>query len=107
MDFATKVDNSWPTASVEGDKDEKLNDVLLEVVDAPMMTSALLYDTEASKAMISNMDQTVSAEDKSDMSAVDSSKTREFPDVLFDKRLNKENLTEEIQSSTIQSIEID
>ena len=69
MDFATKDDNIQPTASVEGDKDEKLNDVLLEVVDAPTMTSALLYDTEASKAMISigNMDQTVSAEDKSDI----------------------------------------
>ena len=36
------------------------------------------------------MDYTVSAEDKSDMVAIDSSKTREFPDVSFDKMSDKE-----------------
>ena len=49
--------------SVEGDKDEKLNDVYFEVVDSPTMTPALLHETEASKAMLSNMDYTMLAED--------------------------------------------
>ena len=71
------------------------------------MTPALLHDTEAYKAMESNLDHTVPAKNRNDVSAIDSYKTREFPNVSFDKRLNKENLTEEIQSSTIQSIEID
>ena len=71
MDFSTKDDKIRPTASGEGDKDESLNAVLLEVVDMPTMTPALLYDTEASKVMMSDMDQTVFAEDKSDISAID------------------------------------
>ena len=47
------------------------------------------------------------AEDTSDLVAIDSSKTREFPDVSFDKMSDKENLREEICQSKIQDIEID
>ena len=61
MDFTTKNDSVRPTASVEGDKDESLNGVYLEVVDSPMMTPTLLHETEASKAMTSNMDYTMPA----------------------------------------------
>ena len=46
------------------------------------------------------MDLAVSAENKSDMGAIDSSKTRDFPDVSFDKMSNKENLIEEVRPST-------
>ena len=88
-------------------KDESLNAVYLEGEDTPTMTPALLNDTDASKAMMSNMDLAVPAEDKSDMGAIDSSKTREFPDVSFDKMSNKENLTEEVRPSMMQDIEID
>ena len=89
-DFKTKNDNVQPTASVERDKDENVNAVNLEVAESLMMTSALLNDTKASKAVTSNMDYTVPAEDKSDTIAIDSSKTRQFPDVLFDKITDKE-----------------
>ena len=75
MDFETKNNNVRPTASVEGEKDESLNAVYLEVLDSPTMTHALLHDTEASKAMTSDLGYTVSAEDKSDMVAIYSSKT--------------------------------
>ena len=51
MDLATKDSEIWPTASNEGDKDQKLNVVLLEVVDSPMMTPVLLHDAEAFKAI--------------------------------------------------------
>ena len=44
MDCKTKNDNIWPADSSDEVKDEKLNDVLLEVVDLPMMTPALLHD---------------------------------------------------------------
>ena len=71
MDFTTMNNNVRPTASGEGDKDESLNAVYLEVVDTPTMTPALLNNTEASKAMMSNMDHAVPAEDKSDMHAID------------------------------------
>ena len=40
---------------------------MFKVVNSPTMTPALLHDTEASKAMESNVEQTVSAEDKSDV----------------------------------------
>ena len=107
MDFNKKNNDVRRTASGEGDKDESLNAVYIEVVDSPTMTPALLYDTEASIAMTSNMDHTVTAGHKSDMGAIDSSKTREFPDVLFDKMLNKENVIEEVHPSIMQDIEID
>ena len=80
-----------------------MNACYLEVVDSPTMTPTLLYDTEASQAMASNMDREVSAENKSDTSAIN----REFPEVLFDERSNKENLTERVHSSIMQDIEID
>ena len=89
MDFNKKNNDGRRTASMEGDKDESLNAVYIEVVDSPTMTPALLYDTEATIAMTSNMDHTVTAENKSDMGAIDSSKTREFPDVFFGKILAK------------------
>ena len=62
-------------------------------------TPALLYNTEASKAMMSNLDQTVSTEDNSNTNAIDSSKTREFPNVRFDNESSKENLEETIRLS--------
>ena len=49
----------------------------------------------------------MSAENKSESNTIDYSKTREIPDVLFDERSNKENLTEEIHSSMMQDIKID
>ena len=54
--------------------------VSLEVVDIFLRTSKLLFDTDTSKVMTSNVDQTVSAEDKSDNIAINSSYTRKFPD---------------------------
>ena len=41
------------------------------------------------------------------MIATDSSRTREFPDVSFDERSNKEDLTETVCPSIMQDIEID
>ena len=78
-----------------------------EVVDSMTMTAILLHNTEASKAIISNMEYTVSVEDKCDNVLQDVSKTREFPDVSSDKMSNKENLVEEFCLSTIQDIEVD
>ena len=107
MDFKTKNDYIRPADSIDEVKDENMNAIYLEVVDSPTMTPALLHETETCKAMMSKMDCTMSAEDKSDMVAIDSSKTREFPDVSFDKMSDKENLIEEICPSKIQDIEID
>ena len=47
--------------------------VSLEVVDIFLRTSKLLFDTDTSKVMTSNVDQTVSAEDKSDTIAINAS----------------------------------
>ena len=74
MDFGTKNINLYPTALVEGDKDETLNTVNLEVVDSLTMTAALLHDTEASKAFMPNMDYTISIKDKSDNVPLDTSR---------------------------------
>ena len=73
-----------------------------EVVDMLLFTPALLYDTDTSKAMVSNLDQPVSAENKSDERDEDTSKTKENPDVSFDSESNKEGLTEEDDNKTIR-----
>ena len=86
---------------------DEIYEIFVYVLFFKTMTPALLHDTEASKAMMSNMEHTVSAKNKSDISSIDSSKTRESPDVSFDKMLNKENLAEEVHSSIMQDIEID
>ena len=84
-----------PTSSKDdGAKDEKMNVGSLEVVDMSAPNSDLLHDTGASETMTSNVDQTVSSENKSDANAIDSSKTREFPNVLFDNVSSKKNLEE-------------
>ena len=49
------------------------------------MTATSLGNTEASKAIISSMDNKVLAEDKGDFDVLDISKTREFPYVSSDK----------------------
>ena len=54
-------------------KDEYMMAVSLEVVDIFLRTSKLLFDTDTSKVMTSNVDQTVSAEDKSDTIAINAS----------------------------------
>ena len=107
MDFNTKNDCIQPTSFAEEAKYETLTAVELEVVDTLPMIPALLNDTEASKATMSNMDHSVQAKNKSDICAIDSSKTREFPDVSFDERLNKEDLAETVHPSIMQGIEID
>ena len=43
----------------------------LEVVDMLLPISDLLHDTDASKTMMSNVDETVLSEDKSDTKAID------------------------------------
>ena len=54
---------------------------------------------------MSKLDQTVSAENKSD---TDLSKTRESPNVSFDNELNKENLTKKDDlSAAAQNIKTD
>ena len=105
--LCNKDDKIQPTASNQGDKDEQLNVVLLEVVDLPTMTPILLHDTEAFKAMESNLDHTVPAKNRSGMSVIESSKTREFLDATFDNRLNEENLTGESYPSISQNIKFD
>ena len=55
--------------------------------------------TGDSTITISNEDQTVSAESKSESNAIDYSKTREIPDVSLDNVLSKKNPDETIQLS--------
>ena len=90
MDFNTQDKQILPTTSNDDvAKDEYMMGVSLEVVDIFLPMSEMLFDTDTSKDMTSNMDQTVSAEDKSDTIAIDSSKTREFPDVSLDNVSSK------------------
>ena len=79
-----------PSNACEGKLEEMMDVVHFEVMGTTNITTNLTSDTEASKALVSNLDQTVSIENKSDE---DLSKTRESPDVSFDNELNKENLT--------------
>ena len=100
MDFHTQVNKDLPTISnIEVAKDENMEADSLEVVNTLLPISDLLQDTDGSKDMISNVDQTVSAEDISDTIAIDSSKTRECPDVSLDNVSSEENLEEMIQLS--------
>ena len=87
---------------VEGEMEEKRNVVPTEVVDMLSLTPILSDDTGKSNAMVSNLDQPVFAEPKSDERDEDTSKTKENPDVSFDSELNKEGLTEEDDNKTIQ-----
>ena len=78
-------------------KDENLIDESLELTHTPLPVSDLLLDTGDSTITISNEDQTVSAENKSDSKTINYSKTREIPDVSLDNVLSKENPDETIQ----------
>ena len=66
MDFKPESTIGNPTALFEGVVEESSNAVNLEVVGTLSMTSTFLNDTEASNAIVSNMDNIVSVEDKSD-----------------------------------------
>ena len=100
MDFYAQVNNNLPTISNnEVAKDENLRDGSLEVTHTPLPVSNMLQDANDSTITISNEDQTVSAENKSDSKTIDYSKTREIPDVSLDNVLSKENPDENIQLS--------
>ena len=90
-----------PTFYVEGKLEEMMNIVQLDVVDMLTITPDLVSNTETSEAIVSNLDQTVSDESKSDEKDVDLSKTRESPDVSFDNKSNMESLTKEDNSSAL------
>ena len=75
MDFNTQDKQILPTTSK---KDEYMIAVSLEVVD--LLLPALV-------------------EDKDETIAIDSSKTKEFPDVSFDNVSSKENVEENIRLS--------
>ena len=87
-----------PSNACEGKPEEKMDVALFEVMVTTNVSTNLASDTEASKAILSNLDQIVSAENKSDE---DLSKTRESPDVSFDNELNKENMTKKDDSSAV------
>ena len=79
MDFNTQDKQILPTTSNDDvAKDEYMIAVSLEVVD--LLLPKLV-------------------EDKDETIAIDSSKTREFPDVSFDNVSSKENLEETIRLS--------
>ena len=79
MDFNTQDKQILPTTSNDDvAKDEYMIAVSFEVVD--LLLPKLV-------------------EDKDETIAIDSSKTREFPDVRFDNVLSKENLEETIRLS--------
>ena len=82
-----------PIASQEGEE-ENMIAYNPEVVRNLSMSSTSLENTEAFKAIKSNMDYTVSAEAKSDIATLDISRTREFPKVLSDNKSDKENQRE-------------
>ena len=69
-----------------------------EVVQVLSLISTSLKNTEASKAIKSKMDRTVLVEAQGDIAPLDISKTREFPEVLSDKMLGKENLRQDLKS---------
>ena len=79
MDFNTQDKQILPTTSNDDvAKDEYMIAVSLEVVD--LLLPKLV-------------------EDKDETIAIDSSKTKEFPDVLFDNVSSKENVEETIRLS--------
>ena len=87
---------------VEGEMEEKRNVVPTEVVDMLSLTPILSDNTGKSNSTVSNLDQPVLAEPKSDERDEDTSKTKENPDVSFDSESNKEGLTEEDDNKTIR-----
>ena len=90
MDFSAQVKDFLPTTSNdEVVKDENVPADNIEVVHTALSTSNLLQDTGDYTITLSNVDQTVSNDDKSDSTAIDDSKTREFPDVLLDNVLSE------------------
>ena len=92
MDFNAQVKDFLPTTSNdEVAKDENLPADNLEVIHTALSISNWLQDTGDYTITPSNVDQTVLNEDKSNSNAIDDSKTREFPDVLLDNALSKEN----------------
>ena len=84
MEFSNKK-STWilPTDASEGKLEEKMIDVQFEVMDTIAMTPNLVSDTETSKAIVSNLDQAVSFENKSDGKVMDFSKTRETSNVCL------------------------
>ena len=103
MDSSSNNKNTsiLPNDATEGELEEKMGLCQFEVMDTTVITTNLASDTETSKAIVSNLDQTVSDESKSDEKDVDLSKTRESPDVSFDNESNKESLTKEDDSSAV------
>ena len=69
-----------------------MKDTPTEVVDMLSVTPVLSHNTESSKTMVSNLDQSVSTEPKSDERNKDTSKTKETPDVLVDNESTEEGL---------------
>ena len=90
-----------PSDACEGKLEKMMDVVHFEVMATTNVTANLASDTEASKAIVSNLDQTVSVKNKSDEKDEDFSKTRESPDVSFDNESNKESLTKEDDSSAV------
>ena len=63
-------------------------------------------NTEAIKAIKSNMDNTVWVEAEGEVATLDIFKTREFPGVSSDKKSDKENLRDIYCPSNIRDIEV-
>ena len=63
-----------PNDAIESKLEEKMYNVQFEVMDTIAITPNLASNTETSKAIVSNLDQTVTAECKSDEKDVDLSK---------------------------------
>ena len=87
------------TSNIAVAKDENMVADSLEIVNTPLSISDLLHDNDGSKATLSTVDETVSAENKSDTIAIDSSKTSEFYDVSFDNMSSRKNPEETIRLS--------
>ena len=99
-----KNGTTGPNPPVEGEMEEKMKDTPTEVVDMLSVTPVLSHDTESSKTMVSNLDQSVSTEPKSDERNKDTSKTKETPDVLVDNESNEEGLIEENNNKPFDSV---
>ena len=95
-----------PIALQEG-KMEYMNAFNPQVLENFLMSSTSFENTEAFKAINSNMDYTVSVEAKGDPATLDISRTREFPEFSSDKMLHKENQREIFCLSNNQDIVVD
>ena len=78
-----------------------MKDIPTEVVDMLSVTPVLSHNTESFKTMVSNLDQSVSTEPKSDERNKDTSKTKETPDALVDNESNEKGLIAENNNKTI------